>query len=170
MEFRCFIRGNEMIAISQRNHTQHYAHLLQDQRRIQTALVSFFEDTIRDRFADGQIPNYVMDVYLDQKNRVWLLDFNLWARSTDSLLFEWRELVTMDAEDEPEFRLVETANQVRQDPLASYRAPIDTLNLASLTGGTAQNFEDFMKQCQQQSQAPLDRDETSTGSSVDSLD
>ena len=170
MEFRCFIRGHEMIAISQRNHTQHYAHLLQDQRRIQAALLSFFDDTIRNRFADGQIPNYVMDVYLDQKNKVWLLDFNLWARSTDSLLFEWSELIIMDADDEPQFRLVETANQVRQDPLASYRAPIDTLNLASLTGGTSKNFEDFMKRCQQESLLPRDRDETSTGSSVESLD
>ena len=170
MEFRCFVRGHEMIAISQRNHTQHYSHLLQDQRRIQAALLSFFDDTIRNRFADGQIPNYVMDVYLDQKNRVWLLDFNLWARSTDSLLFEWSELIIMDADDEPQFRVVETANQVRQDPLASYRAPIDTLNLASLTGGTSKNFEDFMKRCHQESLSPRDRDETSTGNSVESLD
>lgn len=157
MEFRCFIRQHELIAISQRNHTQHYAHLLHDQNQIQEFLMKFFEDTIRERFAEGEIANYVFDVYLDKKNRVWLLDFNVWARSTDSLLFEWSELLTMDIEDEPQFRLVETANQVRQDPLASYRAPVDTLDLASLTGGVSKNFEDFMKQCQSPSQ--MDDDE-----------
>ena len=148
MEFRCFVRQHELLAISQRNHTQHYAHLLQDRSRIEETLLNFFEDTIRNRFADGEIGNYVFDVYLDQKSRVWLLDFNIWAHSTDSLLFEWSELLTMDTEDDPVFRLVETANEVRQDPLASYRAPVDTLDLASLTGGTSKAFEDFMKQCE----------------------
>jgi hypothetical protein len=152
MEFRCFVRQHELIAISQRNHTQHYAHLAHDQPQILETLMMFFEATVINRFAEGEIPNYVFDVYLDQKNRVWVLDFNVWASSTDSLLFEWSELLTMDMEDDPQFRLVETANQVRQDPLASYRAPVDTLDLASLTGGVSKNFEDFMKQCQSPSQ------------------
>jgi hypothetical protein len=152
MEFRCFVRQNELIAISQRDHTQHYVHLIQDRARIQDLLVDFFEDIVRNRFGNGSMHNYVMDVYLDQKNRVWLLDFNIWARSTDSLLFEWSELLTMDTEDEPNFRLVETANQVRQDPLASYRAPIDTLHIASLTGQNSKNFENLMKMCQRPSE------------------
>lgn len=152
MEFRCFVRQNELIAISQRDHTQHYAHLLKDQTRIQDMIVDFFEDTVRNRFGSGLINNYVFDVYLDQKNRIWLLDFNIWAQSTDGLLFEWSELMTLDAEDEPCFRLVESANQVRQDPLASYRAPIDTLHLASNTGGTSKSFEEFMKQCHKPSE------------------
>ena len=59
----------------------------------------------------------------------------------------------MDTEDDPQFLLVETANQVRQDPLSSYRAPIDALDLASWTGGVSKNFEDFMKQCQSTSQS-----------------
>jgi len=147
MEFRCFVRQNELIAISQRDHTQHYAHLIQDQTRIQGLLVDFFEDVIRNRFGIGSLPSYVIDVYLDQKNRVWLVDFNVWARSTDSLLFEWTELMTLDLEDDPWFRLVETANQVRQDPLASYRAPIDTIHLASVTGQSSKNFEELMKLC-----------------------
>ena len=152
MEFRCFVKQNEIIAISQRDHTQHYVHLVQDQARIQDLLMEFFEDYVQNRFGKGLQHSYVFDVYLDQKNRAWLLDFNIWARSTDSLLFEWSELLLMDTDDEPIFRLVETANQVRQDPLASYRAPIDTLHLASLIGQTSQNFEDLMKLCQRPSE------------------
>ena len=94
------------------------------------------------------------------------MDFNPWSQSTDSLLFDWSELVTMDDEDAdvtgdddddepqllPDFRIVETNQQVRQDPLASYRAPIDTVDLASMVGGDAKQFEEFMKQCQKPSE------------------
>jgi hypothetical protein len=85
------------------------------------------------------------------KQKIWILDFNPWSRSTDSLLFEWSEILTLDMDDDPHFRIVETNNQVRQDPLASYRAPIDALDLVSITGGDSNNFEEFMKQCQKPS-------------------
>ena len=130
---------------------------MRDYPRIRDQLLDFFEDTIRDRFANGTISNYVVDVYMDQKQRVWILDFNIWAKSTDSLLFEWSELLTLDLEDDPHFRIVETENEVRQDPLASYRAPIDTVNLAGMTGGEAKQFEEFMKQCRKPSE--LEEDE-----------
>lgn len=65
----------------------------------------------------------------------------------------------MDVEEDPHFRIVETNNQVRQDPLASYRAPIDTVNLASMTGGDVSQFEDFMKQCQKPSSSSKQQDD-----------
>jgi hypothetical protein len=146
------------VAISQRNHTQHYPHLLLDAPRIREKLSDFFEDYVRERFADGAVGNYVLDVYMDQKDRVWILDFNIWARSTDSLLFEWPELLTIDGdEEEAVFKIVETAQQVRQDPLASYRAPIDTVDLANMTQGDMKQFEEFMKQCRKPSE--LDEDD-----------
>jgi hypothetical protein len=70
MEFRCFVRQHELLAISQRHHTQHYPHLMQDYPRIRNQLLDFFEDTIRHRFANGTVSNYVVDVYLDKKDRV----------------------------------------------------------------------------------------------------
>ena len=152
MEFRCFIRQHELLAISQRNHTQHYPHLLGDMPRIRDNILLFFELIVQHQFADGTQPNYVLDVYIDQKKRIWILDFNIWAQSTDSLLFEWDELQTLDIEDDPHFRLVETSHEVRQDPLASYRAPIDTIDIATMTGGDSAKFEEFMKQCQKPSE------------------
>jgi hypothetical protein len=47
--------------------------------------------------------------------------------------------------------LVETGMEVRQDPLASYRAPIDTIHLSSITGGDATKFQEFMRLCQRPS-------------------
>ena len=148
MEFRCFVRQDELLAISQRNHSQHYPHLAIDMTWIQTRILDFFYNTIQHIYAHDAIHNYVMDVYLDKKQRVWLVDFNVWGRSTDPLLFEWSELISLDMEDDPYFRIVDTPHQIRQDPLASYRAPIDTVDLANLTGGASTQFQEFMDQCQ----------------------
>ena len=172
MEFRCFIRHDDLLAISQRNHTQHYPHLSQDVSSwMTTKLLDFFYDTIQHVFAkdsdsgsasaSDDVHNYVVDMYIDQKQRVWLVDFNVWGRSTDSLLWEWSELTTLDLEEEPYVRLVETAQQVRQDPLSSYRAPIDTVDLASMTQGDKTEFEDFMKQCEKPTQRTEDNDNES---------
>lgn len=193
MEFRCFIRRDTMIAISQRHHSQHYPHLMSDWQNIRDTLQDFWYDCIRGRFNAGcplpssqereqqlqqqnggggpaAVPSignssYVVDLYLDQKDRVWIIDFNPWARSTDSLLFEWSELMVIDVDDivnddgpfddgdiqnTPEMRIVETEYQVRHDPLSSYRAPIDTVDLASMTRGDSKQFEEFMTLCRQQ--------------------
>lgn len=82
------------------------------------------------------------------------------------------EDVNSDDEDDdnvlPILRIVETPKQVRHDPLASYRAPVDTLHVAGMaTNGDAdedndggsynrgaigtKNFESFMKLCQRPS-------------------
>ena len=34
-----------------------------------------------------------MDLYVDMKKRVWIIDFNPFGNPTSSLLFEWEELV-----------------------------------------------------------------------------
>jgi hypothetical protein len=155
MEFRCFIRQGDLLAISQRNHTQHYSHLFQDMTWIQSRILEFFYDIVQERIEQlhqNRLQNYVMDVYLDKQHRVWLVDFNVWASITDSLLFEWSELTTLDLEEDPYVRVVETPREVRQDPLSSYRAPIDTVDLASMTRGDKDEFEKFMKMCQKPSE------------------
>jgi hypothetical protein len=155
MEFRCFVRQHNLIAISQRHHSQHYPHLKRDWPNIRDKLDDFFEGYVRMRYANGTIENYVVDLYIDQKDRIWIIDFNCWSFTTDALLFEWQELLTKDqdaVEEEPvEMRIVETAQEVRADPLSSYRAPVDTVDLAAMTQGNAKQFEDFMKMCQKPS-------------------
>ena len=154
-EFRCFVRGHELIAVSQRHHSQHYPHLLRDRFLFQSLLIEFFDEIVHPRFAKGTIANYVWDAYIDKNEKVWILDFNVWSPRTDALLFEWDELQGLDIDAPPTIRVVETGKQVRADPLASYRAPIDTVHVASMTssslpesGGEKNNkFEEFMKMC-----------------------
>jgi len=140
--------------------------------------------------------SYCFDAYIDQDRKVWLIDINVWGRRTDTLLFTWKELYELgstgklsrcshddddglweddedinsdeeDNDDLPILRIVETSKQVRHDPLASYRAPVDTLHVAGMAapaaGGGAdedrnhsgaigtKNFESFMKLCERPS-------------------
>jgi hypothetical protein len=156
-----------LVAISQRNHTQHYPHLLRDRFMIRSFLLEFFDDVILHRFAQGQLKNYVFDVYLDKSERAWLLDFNVWSIQTDALLYTWDELVNMELPVDtelPELRIVETALEVRQDPLASYRAPMDTVELASAANNPQMDttsFEAFMAMCKKPSERDSGDDDES---------
>jgi len=169
MEFRCFVGNYELVAISQRHHTQHYPHLSHDKTNLQECITDFYEGAIRENYASKRISNYVFDIYVDKNNRVWLIDFNLWNIQTDALLFNWEELVDMipgqsnGVEDttvqqlmetndaKPEIRIVNTENEVRHDPLSSYRGPVDAVNLASDKSGVL-SFEKFMNMCQKPSE------------------
>lgn len=137
------------VAISQRDHTQYYPHLKKDKDAIQKVIVKFFLEIIRPKFT---LQSYVFDCYVDRKQHVHLIDFNVWGASTDSLLFEWDDLnarfeknFVVDAET-PTFQLVGSEGEVRHNPLASYRAPIDTIDLATDSFGS-QSFEKFMELC-----------------------
>ncbi|CAB9508492.1 division cycle protein 123 homolog [Seminavis robusta] len=128
------------------------------------------------RFANNQRANYVFDVYVDKSDRVWLVDFNVWSIQTEALLFSWEELIDLpvplllvDDDSFPELRVVETALEVRHDPLSSYRAPMDTVTLASTSntigcsGGAGPNsFESFMAMCQKPSERTDCDDSTSS--------
>ena len=133
------------------------------------------------------LENYVFDCYIDQKQIVWLIDFNVWGTQTDSLLFNWEELeqmkdnVTGERNQEqqiqqahlceaidgdhadckrqenegmltlsslrcPRFLFVESEGEVYHDPLASYRAPIDTIDLAT-DSKLSNSFAEFMSLC-----------------------
>lgn len=121
---------------------------------IRSQIIDFFDTVIEDRFP---LANYVFDVYIDKKERVWLLDFNVWGTQTDALLFTWDELMNMvgSGEEEasyPEMRVVDTEREVHHDPLASYRAPIDTVELAAVAGNDKNKFEEFMALCERPSQ------------------
>jgi hypothetical protein len=108
LEFRCFVKSRTLIAISQRD-LNYYAFL--DALRLQIAqrAQELFRK-MRFTFPDG---NFVFDVYIpeadyddasdDDGQRAWgerkvlgrarLIDVNPWAPRTDTLLFDWGELL-----------------------------------------------------------------------------
>jgi hypothetical protein len=171
MEFRCFVWNGDLLAISQRNHTQHFPHMTTEKLMFRSQILDFFDEFIHENFQSSLsgTANYCFDVYIDKQERLWLLDFNVWGTQTDALLFTWGDIVRMsdevDESDEevillsnrrPEIRVVETANEIHHDPLASYRAPIDTVDLATMTGPDASKFQDFMAMCRKPSEGEED--------------
>lgn len=111
LEFRCFVNSKKLIAISQKD-LNYYSYLPQIQDEVQDKIEDFFEDVLLDTFTSN---SYIFDVYVPKPyNKVYLVDINLWSRSTDSLLFSWHELANGEiGYKEPEFRLVTEHNSGR---------------------------------------------------------
>ncbi len=50
-----------------------------------------------------------MDVYVDKKDRVWLLDFSVFGGRTAALLFDWEELAQLGARDSTDALVLDEA-------------------------------------------------------------
>jgi len=178
MEFRVFIKDRQIVGICQRDCCTFYDFLEAKVDDVQDSVYDFFYGTpgdtrktltsvgVRDLFP---LSSYVMDVYVDLKSRVWLVDFNPFGEPTCALLFEWEELATVVAPDtassgamesdiqesEPqlcEFRFIESAGEVLQSSKGSSRGPIDV--------HAASEFRNFMDLCK--AQQAEDSDDSST--------
>jgi len=178
MEFRVFIRNRSIVGICQRDCCTYYDFLEAKVDDVQDHIYDFYYGTpdnakqsltavgVRDLFP---LESYVMDVYVDLKNRVWLVDFNPFGEPTCALLFEWEELFAMpvsetvsevsasSAATEPqlcEFRIIESAAEVLQSSKGSSRGPIDV--------HAASEFRSFMDICKAQQAEGSDSDDSST--------
>lgn len=129
MEFRCFVRDGHLLAVSQR-HDDMYFDYLRDAQAAAVALIKrFLADKVRPRWS---LSSYVVDVYVDQKNRVWIVDFNPWSpRVVSSVLFTWDELHSWPASGEPHVRVIAEQGQIRPRQGHENRAPIDVVELAT---------------------------------------
>ncbi|XP_077450492.1 translation initiation factor eIF2 assembly protein [Stigmatopora argus] len=156
-EFRCFVKENKLIAISQRDYTQYYPHILKQEESIIHAIQDFFSQHIQYRFLDD---DFVLDVYRDSQGRVWLIDVNPFGKVTDPLLFTWAELASgggiSQTQDRPAFRYTTSDVTVQPSRCLSYRIPRDFVDLS--TGEDAYKLVDFLKL--QKSQREDDEDET----------
>uniref|UniRef100_A0A3Q2QVV1 Translation initiation factor eIF2 assembly protein n=1 Tax=Fundulus heteroclitus TaxID=8078 RepID=A0A3Q2QVV1_FUNHE len=144
-EFRCFVKENKLIAISQRDYTQYYQHVLKQEEHISQAIQAFFSQHVQYNFLDE---DFVFDVYRDSQGRVWLIDLNPFGEVTDSLLFSWEELmsggeIAHQLQDGPAFRCTTSEVTVQPSPCLSYRIPRDFVDLS--TGEDAYKLMDFLK-------------------------
>ena len=124
---------------------------------------------------------------LFEKYQLYIVDFNVWGPRTDALLFDWDHLSRLaaartavattttepSAEPAPVVRLVAPSAQphqqqqqqpaVRPSSLHNFRAPVDTIPLASLTGGHAHSFQALMELYQTQTQEEEEEEEEGGG-------
>ncbi|XP_054044573.1 cell division cycle protein 123 homolog isoform X3 [Rissa tridactyla] len=64
-EFRCFVKENKLIGISQRDYTQYYDHISKQHEEICRSIQEFFEKHIQYKFLDE---DFVFDVYRDSRD------------------------------------------------------------------------------------------------------
>ncbi|ORY24570.1 D123-domain-containing protein [Naematelia encephala] len=127
-EFRCFVRSNTLIAITQRD-PNYYEHLqgAQVQESICNTVRAFWEDEIWDVYAGG--PDYVFDLYLSSDHAsALILDFQPYRQSTDPLLFTYSELRDIleesrnGSDDRPRLPILRVIDSASH-PQASRNAP-----------------------------------------------
>jgi hypothetical protein len=118
VEFRCFVRDRQLIALCQRD-LNHFDFLFNMQDKLRQRVQDFFDSKLRDSFPD---PNFTFDVYIPPPHdKVWVVDFNPWAMRTDPLLFSWMELLTMDV---PEAQTQDREEDVVRIPIARAGGPV----------------------------------------------
>ena len=115
MEFRFFVRGGALVGLCQRDCYTYYEFLAKDEERerIEGVLLDFFYTGYNDNhYAIGEssiehehdehgedwvasaigLRDFTLDVYVDKRDRVWIVDFNVYGPPTDPLLYSWRAL------------------------------------------------------------------------------
>ncbi|XP_001641838.2 cell division cycle protein 123 homolog [Nematostella vectensis] len=138
MEFRCFVRNNELVAISQRDISNYYHFLAENEDEICADILNFYESKIEEKFPDT---SYVFDVYKYADQKCTLIDFSPYGVPTNPLLFTWSEL---DTEVVPDllFKVVPSAIGVQPGPFACSRLPQDMVDLTS--GADVNKLVDFL--------------------------
>ncbi|PKA49277.1 hypothetical protein AXF42_Ash014179 [Apostasia shenzhenica] len=130
MEFRCFVRRHQLLAISQREITAYYPSLLDRRDELRQLIEDFFAEAVDPTF---KLEDYTFDVHVTGDWRIKILDFNPWGAFTLPLLFSWEELEKKSfGEEEVEFRLVESQCGVR--PGLKTAVPFDYLDAAEGSG------------------------------------
>ncbi|MBR7107000.1 MAG: hypothetical protein IKC89_01160 [Lentisphaeria bacterium] len=84
-EFRLFIRGGKLCAMSQYNLIRHFRRLDGVQKkywRLAEELVSRISWRL-------PAPDVVMDIYITSRQEIIIIDFNCWGEPTDPLLLSW---------------------------------------------------------------------------------
>lgn len=127
LEFRVFVRNGSIIGVSQRD-LNHYMFLAPMRQRLGEVIDHFYNTIVKPKLT-GQ--DFVLDLYVSQPfMEVSIVDFNVFARQTDSLLFTWNELLLHPLDHNYELRLV-TETNVRRFNKKQYnesQVPIDVIS------------------------------------------
>mmetsp|Transcript_41809 Transcript_41809/g.90702 ORF Transcript_41809/g.90702 Transcript_41809/m.90702 type:complete len:259 (+) Transcript_41809:375-1151(+) len=102
-EFRGFVYHNQLVAISQYNHMLFSPRLLERREHIRSTLHGWFNSQIRDKLTGLALDDsYIIDFALAGETwtrkrtpshgpeRVWVIELNPFATSTDGALFSWQ--------------------------------------------------------------------------------
>ncbi|KAK7789802.1 hypothetical protein R5R35_012985 [Gryllus longicercus] len=140
-EFRCFVKDHKLIAISQRDCSSYYAHINARKYDIMKDIIKFFHSKVQRKFP---VVNYVFDI-VRIDNSILVIDFQPFDRRyTESLLFEWEDLIKMRASFEevdleasdlgsrnPEFRFIAEDVGLQPKPLHHAGMPYEVTEMCN---------------------------------------
>jgi len=126
MEFRCFVKDNKLIGISQREHCDFYAFLVEIKEILKLSIVNFYNSTVRDNFPET---DFIFDIYITQSYNVYIVDFNPFGEITEPLLFSWEELHNWN-NDTVDMRIVQSKAHI-QPKLYKIGVPFDLVDVSS---------------------------------------
>jgi hypothetical protein len=155
-EFRCFVRGRQLVAISQRDPTQYFPQL---QGGVCAGMAASIAAFVRQHVLPAfPLEHYTCDIYVAASGRVKLVDFNPVGGTTSALLFRWEELYAAAAaaaapareqaaeqalegaagRRSAELRIVEDASTLQAGQRAAVAMPYDMLGLGDTMGNIMQ--------------------------------
>ncbi|PWN50747.1 D123-domain-containing protein [Violaceomyces palustris] len=139
-EFRCFVRDDSLISLSQRDIT-FFEHL--QPREVRDEIRSKLQRFFSDHLGGGRvgIKDYIFDAYLTRdRSKVFLVDINPFLPRTDTILWGWQELedlaVREDSASLPPLRLIESNAQATQSfpTYSSNMVPKDVIDVSNGQG------------------------------------
>ncbi|PHZ16776.1 D123-domain-containing protein [Rhizopus microsporus ATCC 52813] len=154
MEFRCFVKNQEIIGICQRD-VNYYEFLPKMKPTIELLIYRFFEEHVCEHFDSL---NYVFDVYVEyNREKVYLVDFNPFCPTTDSIMYDWEELMNFDLDQkQAELRFIESESEANllscnAPKFATNMVPKDVIDLSNgqSIAEFAEQFEKAMKIAEQ---------------------
>lgn len=150
-EFRCFVRQDILLGISQRD-PNYYPFLNEHgmEMRITEAVSHVWEENVKGKWEVTQ-GNYTFDVLLTRDlKKCHVVDFNPYIPDTDPLLFTYDDLLTLleDAlsRDSPQTLPVFKVIDSPAHPAAASNAPIHQHNMVpfeALSLSSGKNIEEF---------------------------
>uniref|UniRef100_A0A2P2J429 Cell division cycle protein 123 homolog n=1 Tax=Rhizophora mucronata TaxID=61149 RepID=A0A2P2J429_RHIMU len=142
-EFRCFVWGQQLVGISQRDVTTFYADLAERKNHLQLLIEDFFIGNVMAKFESEK---YTFDIYVTVDERVKIVDFNPWGAFTLPLLFTWEELEHCGKEGNGlEFRILESNCGIR--PGLKTAVPQDYLDT-----GPGSGWDQFLRKADEEFQ------------------
>ncbi|GAA6022872.1 hypothetical protein JCM11491_007026 [Sporobolomyces phaffii] len=171
-EWRCYVRDRRLLGISQRD-TTYYDFLQPESARTQVMdqVSTFWSSVVKDEFP---LSDYTLDVYLTRdQSRTFIIDFNPYSPSTDSLLFTYAELASVALSPAgpdrlPILKVVESEGSAGTLPRYSHnRYPKDVVELSE--GQSVAEFAKVWGEKLQDAAGDVVASATGTGSARDTV-
>jgi len=108
MEFRGFVKNNQLNAISQYNYVAYFPRLVTLKSQLLQTIINFFENTCKPALQE-KFSEYIIDFGItgEKFDKIWVIELNEFMDTTDGCMFNWARERPILENGPLVFRLVE---------------------------------------------------------------